>query len=190
LLTQKTTHLIAERPEGEKYIQAKKFARIEIVTPEWLEMCAKKQILLSPNEYRLVDQDGSNIMNNSNSNVAKSRKGQTAAAADGFTGSSSLEAAMKELLSEGKVPPNPLFSSCSFFLVGFPLDDRTNTNAEESGMEQGSPLKVKKYLCLLIRRGMGTVFWDVNRHISHVVVSEHCDMKTRYVSFVDCCSTR
>ena len=54
LVTQKTTHLIAEKPEGEKYIQAKKCLHIEIVTPKWLVMCAKQQQRVSEVQFRLI----------------------------------------------------------------------------------------------------------------------------------------
>jgi len=178
-VTQKTTHLISERAEGEKYIQANKCAHIEIVTPKWLEECANQKVRLSTHDFRLVgDSDANTTHIYSASNAADT--GTT----DAFQTAPFLEMATKSLLSDMAVPPNPLFSGCCFYLVGFPQEELNHMNRMSSSLSSRdhSRIKLKKDFCRLIRRGMGTIFWEVNKDITHVIVSEESDMKTRYVN--------
>ena len=84
-----------------------------------------------------------------------------------------------------EMPPNNLFMSCCFYLEGFEDNDDwmismaedTNDytkiyNSEESGSG-------KQQLLRLIRRAMGTVFWDVHECITHVIVADGTDAKRR-----------
>lgn len=85
-----------------------------------------------------------------------------------------------------EMPPNNLFVSCCFYLVGFGDDDGYNMTltAEDTNYntgnnhsrEQGNS---KKQLLRLLRRGMGTVFWDVHESITHVIVADGSDAKQR-----------
>jgi len=204
LVTQKTTHLIAEKPEGEKYIQANKCPHIEVVTPKWLELCAKKRQRVSEVDFRLMGGSSTTARTRTrtrtrthihdNMNTHKNMMHSTHSHDDDDatnTVPSSLEMQVKvnQLLFKSKIPPNPLFSNCSFFLVGFP--DIHNDSAKGKGNGNGndllssnkksesSSLALKRNLCTLIRRCMGTIFWEPNRNISHVIVNEQCDIKTR-----------
>ena len=54
LVAASCTHLIAKTPEGDKYVGAKKFGTVHIVTMAWVEECAKqKGISTIANIYRL-----------------------------------------------------------------------------------------------------------------------------------------
>ena len=181
--TQKTTHLIAERPEGDKYIQAKLWPHIEIVTPEWLEDCANQKVKLPADGFRVID--------DSSTRTRSAQSTSISANIDTFQTTSFLENALKPLLVENAVPPNPLFSGCCFYLVGFPEEDLekigemapSSVKGASSNLSNGhhSRMKLKMDFCRLIRRCMGTIFWEVNKDITHVIVNEESDMKTRYV---------
>jgi twin BRCT domain len=54
--------------------------------------------------------------------------------------------------------PNSLFSGCQFLLVGF--DNNTQERVQ---------------LSRILRNGMGTIFWEYQEHITHVIVHDHCD---------------
>jgi hypothetical protein len=175
LVTQKSTHLIAEKPEGEKYIQAAKCSHIEIVTPKWLSMCAKQQQRVSEVQFRLIG---------GKKDVPPDKK---TSPIHHDVGPPSLEIQVNQLLYKSKIPPNPLFSNCCFYLVGFPDNDLTTGNdLPLKHKNENSPLLpvfLKRNLCTLIRRCTGTIFWEPNRNISHVIVNEECDIKTRYVIY-------
>jgi hypothetical protein len=55
-----------------------------------------------------------------------------------------------------------LFDHCCFLLLGF---------------EQDMQLKVK--LGKLIRRAKGTIFWEINKSITHLIVHDLCDEPLR-----------
>ena len=203
LITPKTMHLIVEQAGGNKYVEAKKCAHIEIVTPKWLEECNDRKMRLSTKDFLLVAGSGStgpdtslslqrsaSIMSqkmgstgsDSNSNSKGGNKVKVTTES-GFQNVSYLKMATKSLL-EGdtplRVPPNPLFSSYCFFLVGFPRNE-LGFSVHESKLSSSTSasLKLKHDFCRLIRRCMGTIFWEVNKDITHVIVNEGCDLKVR-----------
>ncbi len=88
----------------------------------------------------------------------------------------SLQNACNDLLLPGKVPPNNLFSSCCFMFIGFTEKDSKGTQSEDEKVEITN---IQESLSCLIRRSMGTIFWNANLNITHVIVSERCDTKTR-----------
>lgn len=179
--------MIAEKPEGEKFIQANKCSHIEIVTPKWLELCAKKQRRVSEVDFRLMG-GGSNTTRTRtriHTNMHKKMMPSTDLLDDDDSPAFlEMQIKVNQLLFQSTVPRNPLFSNCSFFLVGFPVIDWTNGNGNDLSSKQkneSSSLVLKQNLCTLIRRCMGTIYWEPNRNISHVIVNEQCDIKTRYV---------
>ena len=103
----------------------------------------------------------------------------------------SIEEESKQLLSTNNevLPPNCLFMSCCFHLVGFEEDEWMNTtcshNTTNSINDSSSSLlgshekDGKGDLLRLIRRGMGTIFWDVHESVTHVIVADGSDAKTR-----------
>lgn len=93
--TEETTHLIADRPEGEKFNQAKKF-HVEIVTSKWIEACELKQEKVPSETYRLIT----------------SSKGTNRKLCP------SIKLKLQEVSSINQ-DFSPLFSKCCFFLVGF-----------------------------------------------------------------------
>lgn len=163
LITQKTTHLIAETQEGEKYEESKKCKHISIVRPEWVEMCAKTMAKVDISAYLL------------NSNGAKSISNIDLYSAN-------LYQQCQELLMDNKLPPNPLFSSCSFLLVGFlPVIhsvDEDDENLNDMTDVDTSRL-IRNEFSRLIRRCMGTIYWKPSVSITHVIVSDFTDAKTR-----------
>jgi hypothetical protein len=88
-----------------------------------------------------------------------------------------------------------LFASCQFLLLGFDSIEndatRLNKGLAQSTMNPESNLEARAdvvsnlhfALSRLIRRGMGTIFWEMNSFITHVVVNNDLDELTyRYVS--------
>lgn len=71
---------------------------------------------------------------------------------------------INEQLIQTQQRPSMIFSSCHFLLLGF---------------EKESDLKTK--LSRLIRWGMGTIYWELNESITHVIVSNECEDEYRYV---------
>ena len=64
-------------------------------------------------------------------------------------------------------PIPPLFSKCQFYMVGF----GNGTQGEDKG-DGGAILKDK--LSRLIRQERGTILWDINENITHIVVADEC----------------
>ena len=163
LITQKTTHLIAETQEGQKYEESKKYKHISIVRPEWIEMCAKTMSKVDISLYLLDSDDGK----------SKSK-------GDSYT--TNLYQRCQELLMDNKLPPNPLFSGCSFLLVGFlPAIDYNNSDDDiMSAMTDVETSRlVRNEFSRLIRRCMGTIYWKPSVSITHIIVSDFTDGKTR-----------
>jgi hypothetical protein len=169
LVTQYITHLVVEKPEGEKYQQARKCSHIEIVTPEWLEACATKQRRVPESEFRVLQEQ-------TNLSIHEDEVDQS----DLIDG---MRTCLKELLVPDKISPNSLFSNCCFYLVGFPpipLDTTTSQdNVRGKTTFDIQPSTFTFDLCRLIRRCMGTIHWKVHKSISHVIVYYECDLKTR-----------
>lgn len=59
-----------------------------------------------------------------------------------------------------------LFASCKFYLIGF---DEVESN------DHGK-------LSKLIRRGMGTIYWELNEIITHIIVNDDCEDTLREAS--------
>jgi hypothetical protein len=75
-----------------------------------------------------------------------------------------------------------LFVNHQFYLVGF---DNDISNEDDQGSEQQQQQRqrrqkrsmMKNKLCHLIRRGNGTIYWDINESITVLVVSPHINNK-------------
>ncbi|CAO2152844.1 unnamed protein product [Urochloa humidicola] len=57
-LTRKCTHLVANKPEGDKYVVARRWGNIHIVNPRWVEQSVARRACLDENSY-LVCQSSS-----------------------------------------------------------------------------------------------------------------------------------
>jgi len=168
LVTQYVTHLIAEKTEGDKYQQARKYSHIEIVTPEWLEVCAAEQMRVPESKFRLSDGQ-SNLLLQDDVNQCDLMDDD-------------IRTALKECLLPEKIPPNYLFSNCCFYLVGFPpmslnISQDTVRGKTYSDFQPNDTITFD--LCRLIRRCMGTIYWKIHKNISHVIVHYDCDLKIR-----------
>ena len=188
LLTHKTTHLIAESCAGEKFKEAVKCSTIEIVTPEWLEMCHLKKERLGTGNFRLL----SDRLNDSVDEKVDRVEKVTVDERNLFQ--CPLDVAIHELFSSRKLLPNPLFSSFCFFFVGFTENGQERQQQQDEYLRScifprgrtqrdieisESSLAVKEGLLRLVRICMGTVLWDLNEHITHIIVSRNCSQELR-----------
>lgn len=127
--TAKTTHLIAQDPEGAKYETAAACPNIRVVSPTWLEECVKTGKCVDETLHPLA------IITAHNHFLP-------------------LEQEIEQELQYNE--RNDLFASCRFLLLGFNDD---------------SDVKLGR----LIRRGKGTIYWEPNEIITHIIVADDCD---------------
>jgi twin BRCT domain len=128
--TSKTTHLIANAPDGDKYSTAKTYPRIHVVSPDWIEQTAKSGVRAREESYLIT--------------------------VENVTADRTLEEGLDQILKSDA--RSKLFASCKFYSIGFP--DESN-----------ELLKLSK----LIRRGMGTNYWELNEVITHIIVQDECE---------------
>ena len=84
-----------------------------------------------------------------------------------------------------------LFISCCFYFVGFEGDEwMTSTNSNSSNAaasvtvtsnSNNSNRNDKHKLSRIIRKCLGTIYWDVHESITHVIVADGIDPKLRLV---------
>ena len=72
-----------------------------------------------------------------------------------------------------------IFEHYQFYLIGFDNHkDNSNTNDDDHEDDNSTTIfqqqQVKNKLCTLIRRGKGTIYWELNEDITMLVVSEMC----------------
>lgn len=77
----------------------------------------------------------------------------------------SLVDSLNEQIEPGTTPHVEIFATCNFFLVGFD--------------EEVDPVNLS--LGRLIRRGLGTIFWEFHEGITHVIVNDHASEAIEYV---------
>lgn len=125
---------------------------MQIVKPAWLDACARDKARVPESSHHLavVAGDGSGMDDGSTNMNA--------------TNSDKLQSLSEALKSPGMVErrDSTLFSSCHFYLVGFEVD---------------SDLYLS--LCRWIRRGLGTIYWEISPSISHIIVNDNCDESIR-----------
>jgi hypothetical protein len=73
------------------------------------------------------------------------------------------------------VPPagatqHMLLSSCQFFLLGF--DSPPTTKGEDLNCFFS---EIHFAIARLIRRGLGTIYWELNRSVTHIVMNDDLD---------------
>jgi hypothetical protein len=163
--TSRNTHLIAQTTEGEKYKVAILESSIYVVQPSWLEACFAKKCRVEEAEYSWKRDPGK-------------RKKISAAAINNGNNKKPKQDLLSYLTQCLKIDnpdqnkdlltPRPLFDSCQFYLVGF--GDSTNGEKERIKLSQ------------LIRRGMGTIFWEFQEGVvTHVIVHDDSSDAVRYV---------
>jgi hypothetical protein len=212
LMTTCTTHLIMADDHGPttaKYEEAVKTERIEIVHYKWLEMCSVKGSLLSTRDYNVILHP-KNPANSWTLESVKEDHNHHRLSDDHATPVKNPN--MKEnwighqlnsschrpsVTDETKYIPCPLFSSCTFFFVGFDegivalknnfsLEQASkSSNASKSGTDTLSDDNTLYHLQSLVRLYMGTISWTLNENnITHVIVNQECCPNTelRYVS--------
>lgn len=150
--------MIANTAEGAKYGAALLFQKGDdsskpffIVKPSWLDECAERKDRVDEADHLLVTTVAADSEDDSNdeNDIA------TASTADTKVDSpASLPNALNQLLQTYS-GPDPLFSACQFYLIGFQEDT-----------------DVFRDLTRLIRRGMGTIYWEFQEAVTHVIVND------------------
>jgi hypothetical protein len=125
---------------------------MQIVKPTWLDACARDKTLVPESQHYLVDAAGDD-------------HGDGDVADDGDINNSDKFQSLSEALKSSDMVQrrdSTLFSSCHFYLVGFEVDSDL-------------------YLSLSrwIRRGLGTIYWEISPSISHIIVNDNCDESIR-----------
>jgi hypothetical protein len=134
----KNTHLIAETAQGAKYQLALSCKRVQVVTPSWIDACAKSRERVDERAYPLV------------SNRKSAKTPPTTSQVD-------------ELLVAGpSLETRSLFECHKFYLLGFEED-----------------IELKQKLGRLIRRGLGTIYWEMNDDVSMMILHDTCDDSLR-----------
>ena len=75
------------------------------------------------------------------------------------------KAALSNLLEN--INQSMLFADCVFHLVGFDENDTSTATTTTTTR--------KVQLSRLIRRGTGTIYWDMNESVTHIVVNDGCE---------------
>jgi len=159
------THLVCTSATGPKYEAAllSHPEKIQIVRPSWLDACARadRQTRVAEREHYWEPHQEGEEKRNEAGNKEGANENTTAQLP-----SVSLQDTIAEQLScpeNCRIKNCTLFSSCKLHLVGF---------------EDGSETHIQ--LGRLIRRGLGTIFWEFNvDSVSHVIVNDGCDISVR-----------
>lgn len=124
-------------------------SNIEIVRPSWLEACITINNRANESEHRLKEPL---VCKNDTSNRV-----------------SSLPEAIDQQLQQNSTKDDNwlLFSACHFYLVGFDDEDK------------GSNDVLVNNLSRLIRRGLGTIYWEFHDVVTHVIVNDQADPSIR-----------
>ena len=174
--TSRNTHLIAETATGGKYDAAMAASKqIQVVQPSWLEACQQQNCRVDEKDFLWTrvnnKENGSRSQDEKNGDNRKRKHTQESSLSGKKSKQQQLVLSLNQaLLLQAESPggvasfPNPLFSSCQFYLVGFDTDV---ADAERTK------------LCRLLRRGMGTIYWDFHEGITHVIVHDQCDDAVR-----------
>jgi hypothetical protein len=188
LLTTTTTHLImAENPTQatEKYHEAIRTARIEIVHYKWLEMCNSLNRIVPTHDYTIsvLTSQGMSVVSMADTDEVLNR-----------TELSSLQQLQMECRRLSQADENdsilcPLFSSCNFFFAGFSEGSlalkKLGVTADTDDSISSSTTNSFLYdLQQLVRSYMGTISWTLTGNsITHVIVHpDNCgNANTRYV---------
>jgi hypothetical protein len=180
-----TTHLIVNEAQGAKYEAAASAVAaassaggaptLQIVHASWIEECWNRGQMVDCQRHGVIEPKTTSIddFNDTVSQIAS----ETSKGVD-------LERDLDQLLASGSCLQSDhawTFSSCHCLLAGFmdPMDENDSMVQDRSS--------VHGKLCRLLRRHMGTIYWewnDVNATaLTHVIVPDHCmDETTRYVT--------
>jgi hypothetical protein len=130
----KNTHLVAETAQGAKYQLAVSCKSIQVITPSWLDACAKSGERVDERAYVLLP---------------KTKSAKTPP----------TTSQVDELLVAGlSLETRSLFECRKFYLLGFEED-----------------IELKQKLGRLIRRGLGTIYWEMNDEVSIMILHDTCD---------------
>jgi hypothetical protein len=125
---------------------------MQIVKPAWLDACARDRARVPESDHHLV--------------VAAGDSGGGGGGDDGnFNMDSDKFQSLSEALKSSDMVQrrdSTLFSSCHFYLVGFEVDSDLY-------------LSLSRWL----RRGLGTIYWEISPSISHIIVNDNCDESIR-----------
>jgi hypothetical protein len=162
----RNTHLIAEHPKGEKYDAAMACgpSKMQVVTPSWLEACRQEKSRIQEQEHSWYEKCDHNS-SSKNQHSSSKRKKNKRSLSPNKKRKHDLITALQQALSpqppqQQDSCPTMLFSGLQFYLVGFDAPDREEERTQFSR---------------LVRRGMGTIFWEFQEGITHVIVHDDCD---------------
>jgi hypothetical protein len=146
---------------GPKFEAVKSSENVLIVDSKWLEDCLKLRRRVEERLHRVDDASPSSEQNEETRNFIAVRPGPTNERheSSGIESEASLVASLAEMLRHEISCPSILFSAGHFYLAGFTENDRS----------------LRNQLGKLLRRGLGTIYWDFHDGISHVIVKDGSD---------------
>ena len=153
------THLITNGPNGAKYALASSSSKIQIVSPAWLIESARNGKLMSEKDYRVVV--------NKDNRKKKSPPPSRHALIQQIDELLSLNSSDHDNHSKN-TSLSSLFECQNILLLGF---DGNNKDGSDGSM------MVKNKLGVLIRRGLGTIYWEMNDAITIMILHDNCDEK-------------
>lgn len=163
---QRNTHLISSEARGAKYESARASStpRVHIVRPSWLDDCLRRRERVDEGAHAFaVPVGGEHRARHPTLQYQTDEASHYA-----------LGEQLDRLLSSSCDQISDLFSGCHIHLVGFDTDH-----------DRPLILKIGK----LIRRGMGTIYWDFQEDtITHVIVNVGASTLILYASVVFCAS--
>jgi hypothetical protein len=124
---------------------------MQIVKRTWLDACARDKARVPEGNHHLVVAAGDDGVDNGSSDMNASNSDKFQSLAEALKSSDMVQRR-----------DSTLFSSCHFYLVGFEVDS-------------------DQYLTLSrwLRRGLGTIYWEISPSISHIIVNDNCDESIR-----------
>ena len=149
------THLIIEQPQGAKFDLAMSSPEIYIVSPGWLDSCYRNWKRIPERDFCVQRKP-----------VLDNRKPPppTPTTTTG-TPQSLLDQLDKALGDREEI--KSVFECHFFLLLGFEED-----------------LELKKRLGKLIRRGLGTIYWEMTESTTMMILHDTCHEAIRYVEIV------
>jgi hypothetical protein len=124
---------------------------MQIVKPAWLDACARNKARVPESNHQLGVAVGDVGGDDSSINMNTSNSDKFLSLSEALESSDMVERR-----------DSTLFSSCHFYLVGFEVDSDLHL-----------------LLCRWIRRGLGTIYWEISPSISHIIVNDNCDESIR-----------
>ena len=156
----KNTHLITEAAQGAKYELAAVSSNpqiIRIVTPSWLISTSDVGQRAYEMNHKIIESTTTNNISEENRTETHSKPSLLSLVDDALGGAAVLKMD-DESGNNISLSRSFLFEKLQFYLIGF----------------ESNP-KLKQKINKLIRRGNGTIYWDMNEDISILILCDTCD---------------